>query len=1407
MTPLQNFIEEANKIDSKADLFSKEDLKSFTDLLDTQEEFNELLKWFNSPDTVTEINKIWWIQETIKTYVVTQKGLEDLTSVLSWPYTVWMENQELYEVCTLGAILTGKVSAKAYYESMDEFGNEIITETDIGKLPLEKWAEKKVYDIGDYRFFGNGRVANGVEKSIWDWTDIIEKNDTNDWRQRKKTEKKVETLSEDNFGTRYETGDANTTAELILNSNTVSVKETTTLDDNKKITGATVTIAAGADTRTEDIAKGKEVYNTKKEDLKNLANSFTWNNKKQINEIFFELYGENIQGEQATSKFEIKNKIDADTPQEGNYYLIGARVAEWFIDVLNTLTLKDPEPTLTLDIDWSNCVIGKSTKKGDIVDDRFLSVYLEIKKEDIVAGDKKQSQKEATIEGDGWIVTYNPKPWEEKKGQEKKKEQKKQPGWKPSADPDLGNDYEDDDENNNKDVVVPTPSGKIETKTVSEKPIDNVESAEIISLKKELAEHFTINGKAISREIDISNSIVFKDNIYTVAIQWYTWLQFAYDIKSKKIEVKANTGGIRKWLFLYDVTNQSVATDKADKLNIVPKFNSTKTIETINKQLESNDQDSNKKADYKVKSITGTKMEFEYGVDFVQDNTDTKKTKTDTFTLDVDATNNIILPDSQEAGQVSQRKKSEGQIKQDSDFIFDNQYKTESGKKIFYYAKTKANDTGSTELTIMNNIQKTVPGWYESIYTDHKEMTNPEFKEIKKDFLTNKIERIFAGTLHEGHQTDFQNNRKITKDGKGQYNFEITFNKNNGKQQHINIPFTATNMGTNTRNYIFSTPSIEANIDNVIYDINTSPIVDGVPSIKMIENKERTLENAGKNTSKKIVSDIFSEKTKAEKLRGSDNNKYEVQPPKFSLGTIEFDGKGGYKRTILFGEQKDVNGNTLLHGEEKGTIYFDQDYKIIHINILKNGTEEELDFGNTETKVNMENVLEDDDANQKWVILAPTIVTETGKPSSLQLKFDTPAPKETNKNRQNADLYLNRIREEKETIFNGLKTLSSTIIKDADTFKLPNLSTTDEASYPQKIMGPDGKGLYQRRIAEAEAEGKYLEQNIYCKVEGKSLVLCDSDGKKIDSIYLTDYKNKEYYELKIDATKPESFSVKKLEEVDKKKLISLKTEDITYQNTQVSINVNDNTIDLLQSNLTNSFTFSSNKHEMCTIHLDDEKNLDDEQSLKSGENKPQIIEPNNELFGSYKKYFAGEGRESLWIAENEYEDAFKKIYDEYQDKDTNKKIIQVKLRSNTDNKYYYEYMAVKQNGTKFSLEKLDGLEKAKEEMKKRLDNLVALDKMQASTKWDILRGVKINTKNNTSRIAYLKDKNSPVKITLSDTAGETTAPIEITMKDYQDRLLNNNVEVELWNQKVNCTKLKFEDGIPLLKIELVTQTQ
>lgn len=108
---------------------------------------------------------------------------------------------------------------------------------------------------------------------------------------------------------------------------------------------------------------------------------------------------------------------------------------------------------------------------------------------------------------------------------------------------------------------------------------------------------------------------------------------------------------------MYDVATQTVATEGTDQKNIVPAFNNTKTIEAINKQLETNDQDGDKKADYTVKSITGSDIAFEYETTFVKDKTDPTKTKKDTFTLSVDATNNIVIPDSQQVGQVSQRKK------------------------------------------------------------------------------------------------------------------------------------------------------------------------------------------------------------------------------------------------------------------------------------------------------------------------------------------------------------------------------------------------------------------------------------------------------------------------------------------------------------------------------------------------------------------------------------------------------------------------------------------------------------------------------------------------------------------------------------------------------------------------------
>ncbi len=932
----------------------------------------------------------------------------------------------------------------------------------------------------------------------------------------------------------------------------------------------------------------------------------------------------------------------------------------------------------------------------------------------------------------------------------------------------------------------------------------NVEKSEIIGLKKDLFEHFTINGKSINRATDISNNIISKNNGYTVAIQWYTGLQFRYETgdKKKQLILEENKGGIRKWLFLYDVDTQAVDTEGNTNKEITPKFNSTKTIEAINKQLEKNDKDGDKKGDYKVRSIDGTSITFEYGVNFIKDKTDENKTKSDTFTLKVDANNNIVLPDSQEVGQVSQRKKITWTIKKDTDVVFDEKYKTEKWSKIIYYAQTKVNDNGIPELILVNNIQKWVPGAFESIYAEHQEMTNRQFKDVKEDFLTNKIERIFNGTLNKNHESDFQNNWKITQaEGNGKnYNFEITFNKNDGKQQKVNIPFKMTiESSNNTRKYVFpdNNKYSPVMIDNVVYDINTPKNADEVPSIKMIESQEKTLKNAEIGTSNKVNSDIFSGETK--NRENDEGNKYTVKSPAFSLGDIEFDGKWGYKRTLLFGEQKDGKKNILLSWEEKGTVYYDQDYKIIHIDIKKNGKEVELDLTNPAIKVNIENTLEDEEGTKKSVLLTPKIVQ-----GSLQLNFQAPWAKETNTYRQSTDLYLERIRAEKETIFTALKKLSKTF--SSDIFTIPTNNTKDEVSYAtQKIVGPDGQGLYKRKIVGAvEGKGKrnYLEQSIYCKVEGESLSLCDSDGNVLENTYLIDPTNEHYYKLTVDGSNPKNFSVEHLGEAEPNNIIKLETEIKAYDNKKVSIDLQDDTIELLKSNLKDRYTFANKKHEMCTIYLDNEKKIDSK-TLEWGNQKPQIIKTGDAWFGSYKKYFAGNGRENLGIDEAQYEAVFKGIYGgKYTETDSNKKIIQVKLRSSTDNKYYYDYMAIKQKGTRFVLESLKGIESAKAEMKWRLDNLVLLNNIKISTKWDKLRGVKINNKDTPSRMAYLNDKNSPVKITLTDTTNKTTEPIEITMGDKGKWTLAKNTDITLWDQKINCT-LEFENDIPYVKIDII----
>jgi len=109
---------------------------------------------------------------------------------------------------------------------------------------------------------------------------------------------------------------------------------------------------------------------------------------------------------------------------------------------------------------------------------------------------------------------------------------------------------------------------------------------------------------------------------------------------------------------------------------------------------------------------------------------------------------------------------------------------------------------------------------------------------------------------------------------------------------------------------------------------------------------------------------------------------------------------------------------------------------------------------------------------------------------------------------------------------------------------------------------------------------------------------------------------------------------------------------------------------------------------MCTIELEEEEISD--KSLTQTNNVGVIIDENKSKYGSYTKYFAGEGREYLGIGESDYEEAIKEIYTEYSNQDDTKDIIQVKLWSKTDGKYYFDYMSINKDGNKgFKLEKLN----------------------------------------------------------------------------------------------------------------------
>ncbi|MEI7563237.1 MAG: hypothetical protein WCJ39_06355 [bacterium] len=377
---------------------------------------------------------------------------------------------------------------------------------------------------------------------------------------------------------------------------------------------------------------------------------------------------------------------------------------------------------------------------------------------------------------------------------------------------------------------------------------------------------------------------------------------------------------------------------------------------------------------------------------------------------------------------------------------------------------------------------------------------------------------------------------------------------------------------------------------------------------------------------------------------------------------------------------------------------------MIHVDIKTKEKDEEIDFTKTKNEIEITQAQENSDGAEKNIFLSPTI---KGKTITLNLV----QPEDLKKShRETTERYKERLREEKELIFLNLRNLSATL--NSKNFLLPT-TETDESKYMNPIIGPDNNGVYEYKIV--NKKDTIDAQHIYLQIQGSDIKLCSSDGKKIlEKAFIKEPVNKDYYMLSVENKK---LSAKKIDKDQQEKIPEINNANISYMSQNVSIQVPENKITLLNGG-TDTYTYGTGGKEMLTVYIDKDKKLDTNKYTKKPDTGllPAKTDTNRVNFGSYKNYFSLNGDQSLAITEDAYEAAFKETYTKNAEKDAEKTIAQVKMRSTKDGKYYYDYMEIKGSGKEISLNKLKGVEKTKTILKERLAQLIKIKSLKLSTK-------------------------------------------------------------------------------------------
>ena len=1085
---------EQNKTQEQNVIEAEKKLKNITDIVENKDDFEDLIKWYENQETIKDIKNVPWMQEAIDKYIKAQPWL---LNIFDKEYKEDQIHQDLYEVCVLWAILNK--------------GDKII-------------------DITNYQ-----KIAKDYYESI---------NPPTEGEENKEKEVTPEIKEEEkpNITGTYETAEAKMGEQTIVEVNNITKEEW------KIITEASITISAGADQRKMNETKAKAEYDTKITALEDLGKTFTNNkNKEQINTIITEL--------RDPKKIQEISK-DKKENQEGNRYLIGARIAEWFLKSLENLKTT-PEPALTLKINRDKCLIGNEDK--DLADDRFIKISLKSSKIDKNIDDKTDEEKELTEQQKGIIKEYNliededwwySKTWWEwniyfdengdtyYKGKEmvgsKYDYTKKQRIAIDEYPEEIKEQINKQINKEGKKKKIPEwDDGKkkpaeettVEKKETSERSPD-IFIAERIKIA--LSKDFKRNGKPIDKDKDIQKIGTTKDNnIFNITIDnkdilfsckkidkdWSFEKDEKGNVKIKEedkkyYETKLETTQVQDKFKVYDVkeTNKNINTT----LNEEKTKEAFKTYYTFSDTGYSLDGNSINV----IKSTTGDLESIKANIKFtipktILDNQTDKNTKEDMI-------ENIVFD-------------KNGEIKLGNWIT----YEKTTGKNKFSLL-TKETDTNGNYKKENKNINYNIKTADKkiTIINDEIQIGTNSLADRKDNRMASEVENAnkTQETFKE-YATDLNNNfqkRQINALGADKYQL-LAIPKIAGvdESQYITIPFSYKyNSNNQTKSFSFDKDKIsipEKNKDgdyfvikNIYYkiDISRGEQISINPKIVLDEGKTKT--EAIKKTN--IQNNNQIKEPTIEKVA---NNKWWLQNRNISLlNNINYNSANYLDFSLDEKNQeikytREISLDEVLWYDTKnekklilGTINFDGKWEI----------QETKDRNLTINKKNQTLEINDIFGRNKKL----TIPFEMKNGMFNIGTISNPEANYITKEFTNQKEYLkNRIYNEKSTITNKINEqikkigtpranefpwLSLSVPKEGPR----NMSNTETINALQYLKGPTSTGLYYLQLDNEYKQGKNErpEEFLYFKIIGDEVKLTDMNGKDIEETYIQ--SNKEY---------------------------------------------------------------------------------------------------------------------------------------------------------------------------------------------------------------------------------------------------------------------------------------------------------